>query len=86
MKYIPLKEDQLNVSRTRFESISPSLKIDDRGHPNIAWLDRKEGHNELKFSFFDGLKWSYYDSTTIYISKEEITSSPSLSKSSRTCR
>ena len=75
MRYIPLK-NQPNVSRTRLESTSPSLRIDGRGFPHIAWLEGAEGHNELHYSFWDGLKWSYKGTPKVYISEQEITYSP----------
>jgi len=74
MKYIPL-DNQPNVSLTRFESVAPSLKMDDRGFPHITWLEKKLGKNEVHYSFWDGLKWSYKITPLVYLSEEEIVSS-----------
>lgn len=75
MKYTSIG-NQPNVSRTRFQSVSPSLQLDDRGYPHIAWLDLKTGYEDVKYSFWDGLKWSYYDSPSICMSEESIRTSP----------
>jgi len=58
MKYIPL-EKQPNVSRTPFEVSSPSMRLDGRGYPHIVWTENKLGKNEINYSYWDGLKWSY---------------------------
>ena len=73
MKFIPFN-NQPNVSDSRFQSKSPSTVLDDRGHPHIAWLDSKNGKNEVKYSFWDGLIWSTPD--PVSFSEEEITISP----------
>jgi len=75
MKYIPFK-NQPNVSRTRYPSLSPSMKLDNRGFPHISWIEEKNGRNEIKYSFWDGLKWSYLSQSQIYISEEDVKSSP----------
>ena len=76
MKYVPL-DSQPNVSVTRFSSVSPSMKLDDREYPHIAWLDIKAGHNEVRYSYWDGLKWAYYsDDPVVYVSKDEVTPTP----------
>lgn len=74
MKFQPLK-NQPNVSQSRLESISPSLKMDDRNFPHVVWLDKKSGGNEVRYSFWNGLKWDYNgDTSFVYNSKESITS------------
>ena len=75
MKYIPIS-NRPNVSETRLTSISPSLRIDDRGYPHISWLEQQEGSNEVHYSYWDGLKWSYKGIPEVYLSESEITSSP----------
>lgn len=75
MKYIPLN-NQPNVSRTRSESISPSLKLDSRSFPHITWLEKQLGRYSFNYEYWDGLKWSYKDFPEVYISEEEIVSSP----------
>ena len=75
MKYLPLK-NQPNVSRTRFQSMSPSMQLDGRGYPHIVWLEEREGANDLSYSYWDGLKWSYLGTSKVYVSKDEVTSSP----------
>jgi len=76
MKYIPLN-NQPNISRTRFPSISPSLQMDNRSYPNIAWLEEKLSSNEVRYSFWDGLQWAHKDGlAAVYRSEEEIVSSP----------
>ena len=57
MKFVPLN-NQPNISISRFQSVSPSMVLDERGHPHIAWLDTQNGHNEVKYSFWDGLQWT----------------------------
>ena len=75
MQYIPLNNEP-NVSVTRDESISPSLQIDSRGYPHIVWQDKGQGRNKVKYSFWDGLQWTYENSPDVHISEEEIVSSP----------
>lgn len=75
MKYLPLK-NQPNVSRTRFPSSSPSMMLDGRGFPHISWLEEKNGRNEVKYSFWDGLKWSYLSKSQVYTSEEDVKPSP----------
>jgi len=75
MKYLPL-DNQPNVSRTRFESVSPSMQLDGRGYPHVAWMEEKNGTNEISYSFWDGLKWSYLGTSKVYISEEEINPTP----------
>jgi len=75
MQYIPLNNEP-NVSVTRDESISPSLQIDSRGYPHVVWQDKGEGRNKVKYSFWDGLQWTYENSPDVHISEEEIVSSP----------
>ena len=71
MKYSPLNNNP-NISSSRSESISPSLKMDSRGFPCISWIDKKNGINEVMYSFWDGLKWSYYDVPRVAFSNEDI--------------
>jgi len=52
------------------------MKLDDRAYPHIVWLDRKSGHNEVRYSFWDGLKWAYHEDPIIYISENEIVPTP----------
>jgi len=76
MKYIPLN-NQPNISRTRFPSISPSLQMDNRSYPHVAWLEEKLSSNEVRYSFWDGLQWAHKDGlAAVYRSEEEIVSSP----------
>lgn len=75
MKYVPLK-NKPNISESKLESISPSLKMDDRGYPCISWLDKGNNVNEVKYSYWDGLKWSFYNVPKVYISNENIVFSP----------
>lgn len=75
MRYISIG-NQPNVSGTRSESISPSLKIDSRGFPHVAWLDKGNNINEVMFSYWDGLKWAFKDIPRVYSSQENITYSP----------
>ena len=75
MKYGPLK-NKPNVSGSRLQSVSPSLKMDDRSFPHISWLDKGNNVNEIKYSFWDGLKWSFCGIPRVYISQENIVYSP----------
>lgn len=75
MKYLPLSNEP-NVSRSRFSSASPSMQLDSRGYPHISWLEGKVGTNEINYAFWDGLKWSYLGTSTVYISEEDINPSP----------
>ena len=75
MKYIPI-DNKPNLSGTRFESISPSLRMDNRCYPHISWLDKKVGENEVRYSYWDGLKWAWLNLPKVDISEEEIVSSP----------
>ena len=76
MKYISLN-NQPNVSGTRFQSISPSLRIEtDREYPHLAWLDQGNDINIVNYSFWDGLKWSFYNIPKVYVSQEDIVFSP----------
>jgi hypothetical protein len=52
------------------------MQLDSRGYPHIAWLERREGRNELGYSFWDGLKWSYLGQSSVYISNNIINPSP----------
>jgi hypothetical protein len=52
------------------------MQLDSRGYPHIAWFEEKEGKNEVSYSFWDGAKWSYKGTVTVYISEEEINPSP----------
>ena len=74
MKFTPL-DNQPNVSFTRFDSISPSMRIDTRGFPHLSWLDQKNGHNEVNYTFWDGLQWAYRQNRVVDRSEEEIISS-----------
>jgi len=75
MKYLPLK-NQPNISGSRLESISPSLKLDNRNFPYVSWLEQGNNINEVNFSYWDGLKWSFYDVPKVYISSQNIVFSP----------
>lgn len=75
MKFSALN-NQLNVSRTRSESISPSLQIDSRNYPHISWMERKNGVNEVRYSFWDGSKWSYLDNVVVFNSEYDVIYSP----------
>ena len=66
MKYLPLSNEP-NVSRSRLMSSSPSMQLDGRGYPHISWLEEKEGKNEVSYSFWDGLKWSYLGISAVYV-------------------
>ena len=71
MKFIPL-HSQPNVSSARFNSVSPSMSTDSRGFPHLAWLNVKNGHNELHYSFWDGLQWSNLSQSFVSWSEFEI--------------
>jgi hypothetical protein len=71
MKLTPLN-NQPNISHSRFESVSPSMRIDSRGYPHITWLDKKQGHNEVHYSFWDGLQWGVREQSLVHRSEEEI--------------
>ena len=71
MKFTPLNS-QPNISHSRFESVSPSMRLDSRGYPHIAWLDKKRGHNEVHYSFWDGLHWGVREESAVQRSEEEI--------------
>jgi hypothetical protein len=58
------------------ESIAPSLKTDSRGFPCLSFLSKGNGINEVRYSYYDGLKWNYYDTSKVYISQEDIVFSP----------
>jgi len=75
MKYIPLN-NQPNVSETREQSISPSLRMDDRDYPCIAYLSKGFNINQVNYSFWDGLKWSFYGIPKVYVSQSDIIFSP----------
>lgn len=74
MKYIPL--DKVNVSETRLNSIAPSIELDSRDYPHISYLNQKLERNTMNYTYWDGLKWSYNNIPEIYVSEEEIVSSP----------
>jgi len=76
MKFIPLN-NLPNISSSRFDSVSPSMQLDSRGFPHIVWLENKFGHNEVHYSFWDGLQWASKSSETVDWSKDSI----SLSRS-----
>jgi len=56
--------------------VSPSLQLDNRGYAHISWLEKKLGNNEVHYSFWDGVKWSYKDVPKVYLSEEDIVFSP----------
>jgi len=74
MKYIPLNFSP-NVSGSG-TATSPSLKMDDRGFPHIAWLDRKAEQNRVNYAFWDGSKWSYKDIPEVHISNSDVIYAP----------
>ena len=74
MKYGP--KGNVNISESRMESIAPSLKTDSRGFPCLSFLSKGNGINEVRYSYYDGLKWNYYDTSKVYISQEDIVFSP----------
>jgi len=75
MKYVPLN-NRPNVTETRFQSVSPSVQLDSRNFPHIAWLERKFDVNEVGYSFWDGQKWSYKIFPPVFISEQEIVATP----------
>ena len=75
MKYSQLK-GQPNVLGTRRESLAPSLAVDSRFFPCLAYLEKGNGINTLNYSFWDGLKWAYNGTSKVYISQEDILFSP----------
>ena len=76
MKYVPLL-NYPNISESRLESISPSLKISSINNPHVCWLDKGNDINVVNYSYWDGTKWAYKDIPKVYISNEDIVSSPS---------
>jgi hypothetical protein len=75
MKYTPLN-NQPNISLSRLESISPSLKMDSNGYPHVSWLDVGNNINNVNYTYWNGISWSFYDIPKIYISNESIIFSP----------
>ena len=72
MKFIPLN-NQPNISLSRLESISPSLKMANNAFPNVSWLNKKDGFNEVNYSYWDGSTWAFNgDTPSVYRSKENI--------------
>ena len=49
-----------------------SLAIDSRGFPHVVWIEEKNGHNEVKYKFWDGLQWNFYNTSSIHISNDDI--------------
>ena len=76
MKFIPLNNSP-NISSSRFDSVSPSMQLDSRGFPHIVWLEKKLGHNEVHYAFWDGLQWTSKSSVIVDWAKGSI----SLSRS-----
>ena len=74
MKFIPLGY-RPNVSSTRHGSSNVSLQADTRGLPHLSWLERKNGHNEIHYSFWDGQQWTYHQHPVIGWTEEELVSS-----------
>lgn len=72
MKFSPLNNHP-NISVSRFKSVSPSMALDSRGYPHIAWMDLKNGHNKVKYATWDGIQWM--DPYTVDESETEIQSS-----------
>jgi len=75
MKYVALA-NKPNVSESRLENVSPSLKLDDRGFPCISWLGLRDGANEVNYRYWDGLQWAFNGIPSVYKSKETIIYSP----------
>jgi hypothetical protein len=75
MKYVALK-NKPNLSESRLENVSPSLKLDSRDFPCISWLGRRNEANEVNCRYWDGLQWSFNGIPTVYQSKETIIYSP----------
>jgi hypothetical protein len=53
----PYPENSAIVSQTSGASLFPSLVLDSKDNPNIAWSDSSSGNYEIWFAKWDGTKW-----------------------------
>ena len=51
---------------------SSSFAIDSYGNPHIVWMEKKNGYYEVKYKFWDGIQWSFYNTPSVYRSNENI--------------
>ena len=74
MKFTPL-DNQPNVSRSRFDKLSLSMRLDTRGFAHLSWVEQKLGHNEVHYTFWDGLQWAQLGNGIVGCSEMDVLSS-----------
>lgn len=67
-----------NITSGTNTVLTSSFVLDSSGYPHIAWIEEKQGHNEINYKFWNGLTWSYYNIPYIYNINNEYTTKYSL--------
>ena len=49
-----------------------SMDVDNRDYPHLVWVERKNGHYDLVYKFWNGFLWESLENEVLYQSDDEI--------------